>query len=454
MSLPCPRLPLVLCLLFTGCTFVNQPLNDLNTPIEQRKINRTRAAIIRTTDAAPAATHAGVRDGWFVGLAISGGGSRSANFAAAVMFDLQRLGLLQKVDAISAVSGGALCAAYYCVSDDNAWNPGDVQRLMAHPFASDMWWRFVQPWNSIALAASDYDRSDLLADALNSTLFNADGAPLSFKHLRTDRPRLLINSTDLQSGQRFVFANEYFDSINSDLSSFPLSYAVAASCSVPVVLHQVTLRDYSTVFKQYRHFVDGGIVDNLGVLTLLETYKASNDHAARTNQPVPYPNGAIIFILDAGTQFNARLSDRGDVGLLEGLGTGAKLSTAKLLARASSATLADMIIQYAPSDMTADQLRTKLEELDKVGLIQTHDRDHRPMTIAHIALSRAQTLKNPPFQSFGASLNAIDTYFNISPADAHNLYQAADLIIKEQFEPQLQKLKQTIDSSPSSASSE
>jgi len=33
---------------------------------------------------------------------------------------------------------------------------------------------------------------------------------------------LLINATDLQSGQRFVFANESFDAINSDLSKYPI----------------------------------------------------------------------------------------------------------------------------------------------------------------------------------------------------------------------------------------
>lgn len=434
-----------LALSLVGCTFVNQPLNDLDTPVDRRQINRTRAAIIRTNDAAPPATHAGVRDGWFVGLAISGGGSRSANFAAGVMFELQRIGLLQKVDAISSVSGGSLTAAYYCISDDTRWTVGNVQRLLSHPFAADMWWQFVQPWNTTALALTDWDRSDLLADSFNRTLFRQDGKTLTFGDLRTDRPRLLVNSTDLQSGQRFVFANEYFNDINSNLSIYPVAYAVAASSSVPVVLHQVTLRDYSSSFKQYRHFVDGGIVDNLGVLTLLETYKSSNDHAARTKQEVPYPRGSIIVIIDAGTQFNARLSEKGDVGLVEGLGTGAKLSTAKLLARASSATLADMIVQYAPADMTADQLREKLVELQQTGIIQTKDRDGRPMTIIHVALSRAATLRNPPFQSFGASLNAIDTYFNIAPADAHNLYQAAGLIIKEQFEEQLTQIKQTVD---------
>ena len=50
-----------------------------------------------------------------------------------------------------------------------------------------------------------------------------------------------------------------FDGINSDLSKYPIAYAVAASAAVPVVMHQVTLRDYSTIFERYRHLVDGGV---------------------------------------------------------------------------------------------------------------------------------------------------------------------------------------------------
>src|SRR5439155_11665117 len=99
-------------------------------------------------------------DGFFVGLAISGGGSRSANFAAACMFHLQRLGLLQRVDYISSVSGGSLTAAYYCASTDEEWNPGNVQRKLGHSFASDLIATTFVPWNFVWMAISDWDRSD------------------------------------------------------------------------------------------------------------------------------------------------------------------------------------------------------------------------------------------------------------------------------------------------------
>jgi len=56
-----------------------------------------------------------MQDEMFIGLAISGGGSRAANFGAAVMFELADLGLLHRVDAISSVSGGSIAAAYYAL---------------------------------------------------------------------------------------------------------------------------------------------------------------------------------------------------------------------------------------------------------------------------------------------------------------------------------------------------
>jgi len=72
------------------------------------------------------------------------------------------------------------------------------------------------------------------------------------------------------------------------------------------------------------------------------------------------------------------------------------------------------------------------------------DRDGRPLTIFHIALSRAAGLKNPPFTNFSLSLDEIDTYVNISESDSYHLYRAADLIVKERFEEKLVQLREKV----------
>src|SRR5206468_2339111 len=84
-----------------GCTSVNKPLAAPGVAMEARARNHTRSALAaeppspltasRDESIKPASTRSAIdpnNDGYFVGIAISGGGSRSANFSAACMFQL------------------------------------------------------------------------------------------------------------------------------------------------------------------------------------------------------------------------------------------------------------------------------------------------------------------------------------------------------------------------------
>jgi predicted acylesterase/phospholipase RssA len=447
-----------------GCTFANKPLNKPSVQLERRTSNATRAAIGAEVphQQAGGSTRFSARqqaewldtwfvtstpittdDGLFVGLALSGGGSRSANFSAGCMFQLQRLGILQKVDYISAVSGGTLPAAYYCTHADG-WNPEDVQKKLTHSFATDVIVNTFLPWNFIALTLSDWDRGDLLAASFQRNLFTRDGRALTFADLREDRPRLLINATNLQSGKRFVFSDEAFDQINSDLSKYPIAYACAASSAVPVLVHHVTLRDFSTIFDQYVHLMDGGVVDNLGIRSLVETYDAHQESARQAGRPSPYPRGAIFIVIDAKTAYDAKLSDKGDMGLIDTIAMGAGLASTALLERASSATLADMIVRYSPDDVTAADLRQQIETLEKAGYLRLKDRTGQDVRVLHLALPRVNELTDQPFESFGSAVNSIQTYFNISQTEAYHLYLAADLLCDQMFRDQLAEIARSV----------
>jgi predicted acylesterase/phospholipase RssA len=416
--------------LAAGCTYVNRPLNDPGGGLEQRRYNATRASRFI---AAPA-THPA--DGMFAGLAFSGGGLRSANFSAACLFELQRLGVLQHVDYISSVSGGSLTAALYCVSDDSEWNRETVERKLSYWFATDGLLRMLLPWNVVALIATDYDRTDLLAGAFARVLFTRSGRELTFNDLRADRPRLLLNGTDLQSGQPFIFCDDAFDSINSDLGRYPMAYAVAASAAVPVLLHQVTLRDFSAPFKQYRHVMDGSVVDNLGVKALVEAYR----QAVRQGGASAYPKGAAFIVIDAKTTFNEHLNERGDTSLLETLRYGAEQASTLLVNRASDATLAEIILENSPEKVTAGELRRQRDELIGDGYVRMEEIDGRPVRVVHIALSRLAQLRELPSADFPQRVNSIETDFDIEPAKADQLYQAAELLIREKFEGQLRSI--------------
>lgn len=447
MAIKLPAL-LLAAVVVAGCTHKNKPLDHPRVPGGERMVNRTRAMLAaepthRAADAdelvtastrpssAPAARDR-VGDGVFFGIAISGGGSRSANFSAACLFELERLGLLQRADYISSVSGGSLTAAYYCLSG-RAWNPANVQQKLTQSFATDVVIRNVLPWNFLALMFTHWDRSDLLADSFREKLFSRGGRALTFADLRTDRPHLLINATDLQTGKSFVFSNESFDELNSDLSSYPIAHAVAASSAVPVLLHHVTLRDYSTTYKTYRHLLDGGVSDNLGIRTLADMYQAHTAPFREGGGQNPYPRGAVFIVIDARTHFDAKLSDKADIGLLQTLATGAGLTSTVLLNRASSATLSEIILDQSPDDVSAGQLRRQRETLEREGYVLLEDRGGLPVHVLHLALSRVDDIEDLPFTGFHERVNNIATYFNISSIEAFHLYQAAELLVERKF---------------------
>lgn len=73
----------------------------------------------------------------FVGLAISGGGSRAAAFGMAVLEQLKEIGILQHVTAISTTSGGGLAGAYYATKGAGIdW--GDAKQRMGNRFPQEM----------------------------------------------------------------------------------------------------------------------------------------------------------------------------------------------------------------------------------------------------------------------------------------------------------------------------
>src|SRR5579859_5206317 len=376
----------VLLLALAGCTFQNKSLNDPKIPLEHRKLNNTRAALF--TGHPPQDS-----DGYFVGLSLSGGGSRSAAFSTACMFQLERVGILQKVDYISAVSGGSLPGAYYCVHGSD-WNPANVQAKMVHPFATDLVVQtFYLPWNWFVLTFGDFNRSDILAESFDAVLYRQNGKSLTFADLRPDRPRLLINATSLQSGRRFIFCNETFNQINADLANYPISYAVTASSAVPVVLHPVVMQDFATIYPQYIQLVDGGVADNLGIVTLIETYINQLELAKREGLPDPYPHGAVFVVVDSRVKYNGELSNGGNAGWLDVLRNALLLTSNSLLNRVSTATMSDIILKHAPDEMTAKQLRDIEQRLDDEGYIEIKDRTGHDIVVLYLSLSQVDTLR-------------------------------------------------------------
>lgn len=270
----------------------------------------------------------------FVGVAVSGGGSRSATFGLAVLAQLQAQGLLGSVDAISAVSGGAIPAALFAI--DGA-NPGWIER--AHDKVSadlvlPLLARLARPTSLLTTTVTDRDRTDVLAEVFEDIFF--DGHRLRFGDLGAPgslRPSIYFNATDTTSGgTRFVFTDDTFlTQLGSDLSQYPIAWAMAASGAFPGVFNSVTLRRHAlspnssgstgaaisasgVPSASYTHLIDGGPSDNLGVETLIE--QARRHHIELLNRGTS-PNGCMLIVIDAHvpstSRIEARQSDRRNI---------------------------------------------------------------------------------------------------------------------------------------------
>lgn len=251
-------------------------------------------------------------------MAFSGGGSRAAALSLAVLDELGRYKytidgqtrrLVDDIDVVSSVSGGSVTAAYL-----GLYGPDNTQRLKDFLARDNMATLEIDAANPITwarLAFGSYTRVDALRDLLDRQLFDKK----TFAAM-TGYPVIILNASDMASGEVFAFTADRFNDICSDLSSLPISEAVAASAAFPVALSPVDLKDYTgkdcvgnnpappwialdltkratpyldvEEFKraryanslrrgpgafrdvQYLHLLDGGLVDNLGARSLMD----------------------------------------------------------------------------------------------------------------------------------------------------------------------------------------
>jgi NTE family protein len=242
-------------------------------------------------------------------VTLSGGGARAAAFSYGVLQALHETPivwggrnetLVDQVDFISGVSGGSIVAAHYAAFGDETFRRFEPE-FLRQDFQDALISLAFKPANLHELTSPWFGRSQLLARRLDE-LYR--GKTFADVWARPGRPRLLVSATDLSLGSSFDFSWEQFSRICSDLASVPLSFAVASSSAVPLLLSPVTVKNYAgscrlpdadpgapeqagddyrarmlrTQLNSYQdvsarpfiHLVDGGVSDNLGVRSLLD----------------------------------------------------------------------------------------------------------------------------------------------------------------------------------------
>lgn len=248
--------------------------------------------------------HKELADGRFVGMAFSGGGSRAAVFGAAVMKELDRLGVLQQVDVLSAVSGGALPAASYALEGYRDFN---FQNGFAELVGRDFQGAMLGPWytvpqNAIRYAVTDRVPAEQVIRVLDDRLFR--GA--TFADLNPSRPILLMNATDALTGDPLVISDERFAALGRSLAPFSIARAVYMSAAYPGVLEPLALpygqAEGAPSGQPPLLAYDGGAADNLGIRTLMQVVKDALSEQAMADR---FPRGCLVVSIDAtGRQLN------------------------------------------------------------------------------------------------------------------------------------------------------
>ena len=215
-------------------------------------------------------------DSLLLSLTFSGGGMRSAAASYYLLDEFRKRRvridgvekpLLDEVDFISSISGGSIAAAYYAAFRERMFEdfrPKVLRRDMQGAMLRAMF----NPRNAWRLGGDYYGRGDFLADYLDRTVFEGK----TYADLPRERPFVRVGATDMIKGSRLEFTQESFDGLCSDLDPVPLARAVAASSAVPGIFSPVNVADYSHDCQlagyadpRYRHLIDGGVSDNLGV---------------------------------------------------------------------------------------------------------------------------------------------------------------------------------------------
>lgn len=230
-----------------------------------------------------------------IGLALSGGGSRAAAFHLGCLRALDDLGLLDRIQVISTISGGSIIGAYFAYSPHKSFSDfdSDMCMLLKKGLQKDIVFEVLKPKNLIRGSMNGLvekldrfvsniikkdpsflrypTRTDMFIDVLNHELF----AGLKMDAKRRNDMDIVIGACELRTGTAFRFSNrrsggwKHGELIDWDMD---LASAVAASAAYPFLLPALDRkwRFHKNGEDTFHRVIltDGGVYDNLGVQVL------------------------------------------------------------------------------------------------------------------------------------------------------------------------------------------
>jgi NTE family protein len=290
------------------CAACTTPGDNVNPPLQGqsgRPFDIASGYRLQALDPGP------VRPDTLILLAFSGGGKRSAAFSYGSLRGLAEtrivgragsLRLLDQVSGISGVSGGSFTAAYYGLHRDRIFTQYEKD-FLKQDIEAYIYGTYFAPWNWRWMVDATYGTNDRMAQVYDRLMFH--GATYADLQKR-GRPVIVAQATDVSYGIVFPFTQDSFDLLCSDLSTYPIARAVAASNGFPVLFTPITLINHSSQCNgqepawlksaeadrdpqsrrrylarqarlylnadktRYVHLMDGGVADNLALRSYIE----------------------------------------------------------------------------------------------------------------------------------------------------------------------------------------
>jgi NTE family protein len=312
----------------SGCasTLTNAPRNQ---PLPHKTFN---ASTLRVP--------AQVGNETIVALSFSGGGLRAAAFSYGVLEGLRTVQdkggatLLDEVTFITSVSGGSITAAYMGLH--GAKGMVGFRKELLRDGEAGLRFSLLNPVNVSRLIAGGLNDRANFQQWLEDDVFKR----ATFADMyRNKKPVVWVNATNAYHRTAFPFHDRAFDAICSDLSTFQVADAVAASMAVPLFFAPVVLETFpnhcpntledifatrpsqetaenqrlrAALYRAIRDFrdpnagrylklVDGGLTDNLGLVSILQSRILLGTPYGPIGEPDAVSLRKVLFIVvDAG----------------------------------------------------------------------------------------------------------------------------------------------------------
>lgn len=223
-----------------------------------------------------------------LGLCLSGGGYRAMLFHCGGLIRLKELDFFPRLDRVSSVSGGSITAAllglHWKRLNLSSPDAGDVVEFVVGPIRS-LASRTIDAGSILAGLALPGNAADRIDAAYRKYLFK----DATLQDL-PDRPRFVINATNVQSMALWRFSKPYMADYRVGKILRPkvaLAKVVAASSAFPPVLSPMELdvepQDFEPgsgmdlqrePFTSQVVLTDGGVYDNLGIETVWKRYQS------------------------------------------------------------------------------------------------------------------------------------------------------------------------------------